>query len=198
MSDLFHESVPDDFISQVFDVMCRADHHIFQVLTKRSKRMMEWTRKNFRFTNERNNGTRILPKHIWLGVSVENENYIFRITHLQKSPAQIRFVSIEPLIGPIELPSSLLRGIHWVIVGGESGPKARPINPYWVIDIQRQCGKNEIPFFFKQWGTFDQTGRRVGKKKAGRIFQGKTWDEMPVGLSYQLSWRTNSESVSQR
>jgi len=180
MSDLFQDGVPDDFIRRVFDVMCEADHHIFQVLTKRSEKMMEWMRENYRFINERVNGKKVLPKHVWLGVSVENQKYTSRIEHLQKTPTQIRFLSVEPLLGPVNLTASLLRGIHWVIVGGESGPRARPMDPSWATYVQNQCAKYEVPFFFKQWGAYSPEGKRVGKKAAGRIFNGRTWDEMPV------------------
>jgi protein gp37 len=123
-----------------------------------------------------------LPKHIWLGVSVENQTFTKRIPDLQKTPARVRFLSIEPLIAPVTLAAKLLEGIHWVIVGGESGPRARPMDPSWAIAIQSQCAKYEVPFFFKQWGTFDPEGNRVGKKKAGRILSGRTWDNMPVIL----------------
>lgn len=180
MSDLFHEEVPDDYIASVFDVMCRANHHIFQVLTKRSERMMRWTRENYRFVNLRSNGHPMLPTHIWLGVSVENQKYATRIRDLQRTPARVRFLSVEPLLGPVRLSSSLLKGIHWVIVGGESGHKARPMNPDWAQGIQRQCREASVPFFFKQWGTFDSNGNRVGKKAAGRELGGQTWDEMPA------------------
>ena len=180
MSDLFHEKVPDEYIARVFEVMIKADHHIFQVLTKRSERMMQWTTDHFRQVNLRLNGHPLLPKHIWLGVSVENQKYTSRIHHLQKVPSQVRFLSVEPLLGPITLRGSFLRGIHWVIVGGESGHKARPMNPEWVATIQRNCREHSVPFFFKQWGAFDESGRKVGKKAAGRILDGKTYDEMPV------------------
>lgn len=180
MSDLFHEHVADEYIQRVFEVMIRADHHIFQVLTKRSERMMRWTRQNYRLANEKLNGRPLLPKHIWLGVSVENQKYTTRVAHLQKTPARVRFLSLEPLLGPIELSASLLRGIHWVIVGGESGQKARPMNPDWVLAIQAQCQREDVPFFFKQWGSFNPEGKRVGKKEAGRMLNGRTWDEVPV------------------
>jgi protein gp37 len=179
MSDLFHEDVPDDFIRQVFEVMIKANHHVFQVLTKRSDRMTKWMRKNYRFTNERVNGRPLLPGHIWLGVSVENQKYISRIKHLQQAPARVRFLSLEPLLGPVELTASLLRGIHWVIVGGESGHKARPMNPDWAISIQRRCLEHGVPFFFKQWGAFSAEGERVGKKAAGRVLNGRLWEDMP-------------------
>ena len=170
MSDLFHKNVPDDFIAKVFDVMLRAKQHVFQVLTKRSERMMEWTRKTF--------GETSLPAHIWLGVSVENQKYVWRIEHLQQTPARVRFLSVEPLLGPVDL-SNHLKGIHWVIVGGESGPGARPMDPEWARAVKRQCQRHKVHFFFKQWGAFNKDGERVGKKTAGRMLDGRTWDGMP-------------------
>lgn len=158
MSDLFHEKVPRDYIAQVFDVMRRADWHQFQVLTKRSERLRElapeldW------------------PSNVWMGVSVENDKYVSRIDDLRATGAQTRFLSLEPLLGP--LPKLNLKGIHWVIVGGESGPGARPIDARWVVDIQRLCEKAKVPFFFKQWGG-------VNKKRTGRELNGQTYDEMP-------------------
>lgn len=172
MSDLFQAGVPDQFITNVFDVMCQADRHVFQVLTKRSERMTEWTKANY--------GKRVWPLNVWLGVSVENQDYVWRIKYLQQTPACIKFLSFEPLLGPISLDKSLLDGIKWVIVGGESGPGARMMKAEWVYDIRRQCQKYKVPFFFKQWGAFDLNGNRVGKKAAGRILDKKTWDEMPV------------------
>ena len=182
MSDLFHEDVPDDFIAKVFAVMSQAKHHIFQVLTKRSERMLAWTRAHFCSGRSRKDGKATWPKNVWLGVSLENQDYTWRIKNLQKSPAWIRFISIEPLLSPVSLDESLLDAIQWVIVGGESGPQARPMRPEWVYEIQNQCKKNHIPFFFKQWGAYDPMGRRVGKKKAGRVLDGRTWDEVPVSL----------------
>jgi protein gp37 len=171
MSDLFHKDVPDNFIAQVFDVMSRADHHIFQVLTKRSERMMQWCQANYK--------DKLIPKNIWLGVSVENQKFTWRIEQLQKTPAQTRFLSLEPLLGPIDLTESLLKGIHWAIVGGESGPMARPMDPGWARSIRGACKKFDVPFFFKQWGAFSPSGERVGKKAAGRILDGKVWNQMP-------------------
>ena len=159
MSDLFHKDVPFEFIERVFDVMHRAHWHRFQVLTKRSERLMELSPK-LEWTS-----------NIWMGVSVENSDYTFRIDHLRKTNAQIKFLSLEPLLGP--LPKLNLKGINWVIVGGESGPGARPIEQEWVVDIRSQCQRVKVPFFFKQWGG-------VNKKKAGRNLDGRTWDEMPV------------------
>jgi protein gp37 len=183
MSDLFHKDVPDDFIAKVFAVMGRAEHHIFQVLTKRSERMLSWTMEHFNSNSSREDGKAIWPQNIWLGVSLENQDYTWRIKHLQKSPARIRFISIEPLLGPVSLDEPLLDAIQWLIVGGESGPRARPMRPEWVYEIQKQCKKYRVPFFFKQWGTFDSSGKRVGKKVAGRVLDGRTWDEVPVSLS---------------
>lgn len=158
MSDLFLEGVPTEFIHKVFDVMRKAHWHTFQVLTKRSGRLHELSPE--------------LPwaPNIWMGVSVENADYTFRINHLRESGACIKFLSIEPLLGP--LPDLDLREIDWVIVGGESGPGARPMKPEWVLDIRDQCRQAKVPFFFKQWGGFN-------KKKAGRELEGRTWDEMP-------------------
>lgn len=162
MSDLFHKDVPFDFIQKIFDVMRRAWWHQFQVLTKRSERLCEL------------NSQIEWPKNVWMGVSVENSAYTFRIDHLRKTGARIKFLSLEPLLGP--LPNLNLDGVDWVIVGGESGPGARPMAEEWVIDIRDQCLASNVPFFFKQWG-----GTR--KKKAGRILQGRTWDETPMSPS---------------
>ncbi len=158
MSDLFHQDVPLEFIQRVFAVMKQAHWHRFQVLTKRSERLMqlapdlEWT------------------PNIWMGVSVENKDYTFRIDHLRKTGAKINFLSLEPLLGPLH--DLNLNSIDWVIVGGESGPGARPMDPSWVTDIRNQCRKSKVPFFFKQWGG-------TNKKKAGRELEGRTWDQMP-------------------
>jgi protein gp37 len=164
MSDLFHEEVPLEFIQNVFQVMRRAHWHTYQILTKRSGRLLEldlqldW------------------PPHVWMGVTVESADYTHRIDHLRRTRAAVRFLSVEPLLGPI--PRLDLGGIHWVVVGGESGPGARPMSPEWVTSVREQCRKASVPFFFKQWGG-------VNKKKAGRSLEGRTWDEMPevVGLS---------------
>lgn len=158
MSDLFHPNVPDDFIARVFDTMKACDQHTFQILTKRPQRLvavaesLPW------------------PSNIWMGVSVENASFRFRIDHLRKVPAQVRFLSVEPLIDDVgELD---LNGIHWVIVGGESGHKARPIREEWVRSIRDQCVDAGVAFFFKQWG-----GRTP--KAGGRQLEGQLWDEMP-------------------
>lgn len=161
MSDLFHEKVPVAFIRKVFAVMERAPQHVFQVLTKRAARMKEVTAKID------------LPTNAWLGVSVESDAYLDRVTELRATDAAVRFLSIEPLLGPIEkLP---LKKIDWVIVGGESGPGARPMEKEWARSIRDQCSGAGVPFFFKQWGG-------VQKRKHGRALDGRTWDEMPPSL----------------
>jgi protein gp37 len=159
MSDLFHEAIPADYIARVFDVMGRAPDHQFQVLTKRSKRLQELAPD--------------LPWHpnVWMGVSVENAFYAGRARDLATVPAAVRFLSVEPLLGPIpELP---LDGIHWVIVGGESGPRRRPVERNWVLAIRDQCLAAGVPFFFKQWG-----GRFP--KSGGRELDGREWNQMPA------------------
>ncbi len=162
MSDLFHKDVPLAFIKKVFDVMNRADWHQYQILTKRSARLLELNRYLS------------WASHIWMGVSVETEKYLRRIDDLRGTGAHIKFLSLEPLLGPLHKLN--LIDINWVIVGGESGPGARPMLEDWVTDIRDQCRKAEVPFFFKQWGG-------VNKKKAGRLLEGRTWDEMPVSLA---------------
>lgn len=158
MSDLFHEDVPVEFILRVFKVMRQARQHRFQILTKRSERLAELDPN--------------LPwaPNIWMGVTVENRDCLHRMDHLRNCGAAVKFLSLEPLLGP--LPQLSLTGIDWVIAGGESGPGARPISPEWVIDIRDQCVAVGTPFFFKQWGG-------VNKKSAGRDVGGRTWDEMP-------------------
>lgn len=158
MSDLFHEDVPLDFIKQVFAVMNENPQHVFQVLTKRAERLFA-VNKELKWTH-----------NIWMGVSVENEKVVDRIALLKKTRAKVKFLSCEPLIG--KLPNLKLKKIDWVIVGGESGHKPRPMNSDWVLDIQEQCKKFGVAFFFKQWG-----GRN--KKKNGRMLNGRTYDEMP-------------------
>jgi protein gp37 len=159
MSDMFHEDVPAGFIREAFDVMRRASWHQFQVLTKRSGRLLEMA------------PSIDWPHNVWMGVSVESEDYVSRIDHLRCTEAWIKFLSLEPLLGP--LPNLELRAIDWVIVGGESGPGARAMETEWVLKIKEQCSNAGVPFFFKQWGGFN-------KKKAGRILQGRTWDELPT------------------
>ena len=158
MSDLFHKDVPVNFLMRTFEVMNKADWHNFQVLTKRSDILLK--------LNPIINWT----ENIWMGVSVENQNYTYRIDHLRETNAQIKFLSIEPLIGPIN--NLDLTNINWVIVGGESGPGARPMEESWVLRIRDICKESKVPFFFKQWGG-------IQKKKNGRLLKGKTWDQMP-------------------
>jgi protein gp37 len=168
MSDLFHEDVPYEFIKRVFDVMRRASWHRFQVLTKRSEHLLEL------------NSRIEWPVNVWMGVSVENQYYTFRIDHLRKTNAHIKFLSLEPLLGA--LPDLDLQGIDWVIVGGESGPGARPMKEEWVVDVRDQCLRAGTPFFFKQWGG-------VNKKRSGRILQGRIWNQLPVTANVQLGFQ---------
>jgi protein gp37 len=162
MSDLFHDAVPEDFIQRAFEVMTRAHWHVFQILTKRSGRLaslasrLPW------------------PPNVWQGVSVENARYTVRVAELRTVPAAVRFLSIEPLLGPI--PDLPLEGIHWVIVGGESGPGRRPPDAAWIREIRDQCVRAEVPFFFKQWG-----GRTP--KAGGRILDRRVWNQMPSPLA---------------
>lgn len=179
MSDLFHKDVPDPFIADVFGIMRRASWHVFQLLTKRSDRMRIWSNANFCSNGYLPNGELLWPENVWAGVSVETQAYIWRIRDLQQVPAKIRFLSVEPLLEPVDLDNSLLEGIHWVIVGGESGPGARPMKPEWVYAIREQCRSHGVKFFFKQWGAYAPDGRRVGKKAAGRQLQGRLWNDMP-------------------
>ena len=165
MSDLFHEKMPFYYLQKVFKVMNECDQHIFQVLTKRSDRLLELSDK-LNWTS-----------NIWMGVSVENEDYKFRIDHLRKTHAHIKFLSLEPLIGP--LPKLNLRKIDWVIVGGESGRKPRDIEEEWVLDIKKQCEAKNVAFFFKQWGG-------MNKKLAGRKLNGRTYDAMPERAKAEL------------
>lgn len=177
MSDLFLDAVPDDYIAKVFNVMENASIHTFQLLTKRPDRMAEWTAA--RYTLQAAPGRRRWPRNVWAGVSVENQAYTARIAALQRVPATTRFISVEPLLGPIHLGSEKLAGIHWVIVGGESGHGARPMDPQWARDVRNDCTTAGVAFFFKQWGAYNSAGRRVGKKAAGRQLDGEQWDEMP-------------------
>ena len=161
MSDLFHEEVPFEYIERIFDVMGRASWHQFQILTKRAERLDEISPRLS------------WPENVWMGVSVETDEYAYRIEHLRRTDARVKFLSIEPLLGP--LPNLRLAGIDWVIVGGESGPGARQMDEEWVVDIHEQCRVAEVPFFFKQWGG-------VNKKRSGRLLFGRTWDGMPRAM----------------
>ena len=166
MSDLFHEDIADAYIATVFDVMERAHWHTFQILTKRPERaaslapVLPW------------------PNNVWLGASVENQYWARRIDPLRAINAHVRFLSCEPLLGPLDLD---LRGIHWVIAGGESGPRARPMHLAWIRSLRDQCLADGIPFFFKQWGSHDAEGVRMSKKASGRLLDGRTWNEPPHG-----------------
>ncbi len=158
MSDLFHENVPEEFIFRVFDIMQRANWHCFQILTKRSERLLHMNPKLQWSPN------------IWMGVSVEDKDHTFRIDHLSKTGAKVKFLSLEPLLDNI--PNLNLDTIDWVIVGGESGPRSRPIKESWIVDIRDKCQEKQVAFFFKQWGG-------VNKRKAGRNLEGRTWDGVP-------------------
>jgi protein gp37 len=166
MSDLFHEDVPDPYVHRVFDVMAAAGQHQFQVLTKRAERMAQFARG------------RTIPANVWMGVSVETAEFRWRIAWLKRVPARIRFLSLEPLLARVGRLN--LRGIHWVIVGGESGPRARVLDATWVREIREQCADAAVPFFFKQWGG-------VQKSRNGRDLDGRTWDAMPDQLP--ADWR---------
>ena len=159
MSDLFHENIPPGFIRDVFCVMNDNPMHTFQVLTKRADNLLKLA------------GELDWGKNIWMGVSVENQQAAHRIEKLAATPAVVKFLSMEPLIGPVNTLE--LKNMDWVIVGGESGPGARPLHEDWVLNIQQQCTTQNVPFFFKQWGG-------VNKKKNGRLLLGQTWDEMPA------------------
>ena len=165
MSDLFHEGIPDDMVERVFDAMRRADHHVFQVLTKRHERLaglapaLPW------------------PENVWVGVSIENRRFIHRAEALREVPAAVRFISAEPLLGPLE--GLDLTGIHWLIAGGESGPRHRRVDADWVRELRDRCSKAGTAFFFKQWG-----GR--SPKTGGRQLDGRTWDEMPTARASDL------------
>ncbi len=163
MSDLFHKGVPEEFVSRVWDTMERADWHTFQVLTKRSSLMRDFLQRRY--------GAGSVPSHIWFGVSIEDRSKISRLAHLQSAPSGIRFLSVEPLIAPVGKLD--LNGISWVIVGGESGPRARPVDLQWVRDIRDQCQQHGVAFFFKQWG-----GLRP--KTKGRILDGREWSQFPA------------------
>jgi protein gp37 len=164
MSDLFHRDIPASFVRQVFEVMLEVDRHIYQVLTKRPARAAKFVRQNMRMLGGQ------LPPHIWIGTSVESQDVDYRIRQLRAVAAEVRFLSCEPLLGPLDLD---LGGIHWVIVGGESGIEHRPMKSEWARAIRVQCRKAHVPYFFKQWG-----GRTP--KSGGRLLDGRQWDEYPV------------------
>lgn len=159
MSDLFHESVPFEFIERVFKTMEQTPQHTYQILTKRAERLQELAPKIH------------WPANVWMGVSVENDDYLYRIDHLRQTKAVVKFLSLEPLLGPLEEMNLL--GINWVIAGGESGPGARAMEASWVRSIRDQCVAADVAFHFKQWGG-------INKKKTGRVLDGQTWDEFPT------------------
>ena len=166
MSDLFHEKMPFKFLDEIFKVIANTPQHHYQILTKREHILQKYFSK------------RTAPANVWLGVTVENELAKHRIDILRNIKANIRFISIEPLIGDVGTLD--LNGIHWVIVGGESGVCARPMNPKWAINIQKQCAKQKVAFFFKQWGTWGEDGIKRNKKQNGSILSGREWKEEPV------------------
>jgi len=159
MSDLFHEEIPTEYIAEVFEVMQRADWHVFQILTKRAERLetladdLPW------------------PPNVWMGVSIENRRFVRRADHLRRTPAQTKFISAEPLLGPLD--GLDLSGIHWLIAGGESGPRHRPMNVEWARDLRDRCVEENVAFFFKQWGG-------IRSKTGGRMLDGRTWDLLPA------------------
>lgn len=158
MSDLFHEDIPDEYVAKVFDVMARADHHVYQILTKRHERLAELA------------SDLPWPPHIWMGVSIENRRFVDRADYLRTVPAAVRFVSAEPLLGYLEHLD--LTDIHWLIAGGESGPKHRPVKAEWIRHVRDLCQQQDVAFFFKQWGGFRS-------KSGGRVLDGVEWSEMP-------------------
>jgi len=164
MSDLFHADVPDGFVRDVFEAMLEADRHVYQVLTKRPSRAVRFWKKFGPVL-----GLVEVPGHIWMGTSVESQEVTYRVRHLRLLPAKLRFLSCEPLLGPLALN---LDGVHWVIVGGESGPVRRPMDPTWAESIRDQCVRHRVPFFFKQWG-----GRTP--KAGGRELGGREWSQLP-------------------
>lgn len=170
MSDLFHESVSEEFILEVWNVMRQTPHHNYQILTKRPERMVEIVSKRIQ---------EVLP-NVWLGTSVEDETVVTRIDALRLAPAAIRFISFEPLIGSVGVVD--LKDIHWAIVGGESGKYARPVCEEWIDEIHEQCLVSNTAFFFKQWGTWGKDNKRRSKKANGREYKGQVWDQMPISI----------------
>lgn len=168
MSDLFHDGVTDDFIRSVWQVMAKTPHHHYQILTKRPERMAKVI----------NDVIKVVLPNVWLGTSIEDAEAVHRITSLQETPAAVRFISFEPLIGPVG--SVNLSKIHWAIVGGESGRSARPVKEAWINEIHNQCIASETAFFFKQWGTWGKDNKKRSKKANGREYKGRIWDEMPL------------------
>ena len=172
MSDLFHDGIPDAYIVEIWDRMIFSDKHIFQVLTKRPERARNMADQ----LAQLNNGA--WPKNVWMGVSVENDDYLWRVDILRDLPARVRFLSCEPLLGPLDHLEPY--GLDWIIVGGESGPRARRMEAEWARDLRDACVAEKVPFFFKQWGEYNEEGVRVGKQRAGRLLDMKVWNEMPL------------------
>lgn len=182
MSDLLHERVPTEFIDQVFSVIEGTPRHRYQILTKRAERLASYFQD------------RSAPSNAWLGVSVENRNQgVPRIDHLRNISAEIRFLSVEPLLEDLGVLD--LTHIHWVIVGGESGPGARPMKPKWAESVRRQCSEQSVAFFFKQWGRWGADGVRRAKSKNGRLLNGRTWDEMPANVSNHYLGANSSKTA---
>lgn len=171
MSDLFHELVSEEFVREVWEIMARTPHHNYQILTKRPDRMADLIDQLQQPP---------LP-NVWLGTSVENDDVVDRIDELRNIPAAIRFISFEPLIGPVGHAN--LTNIHWAIVGGESGRFARPIRELWIDEIYEQCAEQQVAFFFKQWGTWGKDNKKRSKKANGRVYRGRFWDEMPATVA---------------
>jgi len=166
MSDLFHEEMPFSYIDKVMDIIEKTPRHVYQILTKRDERMKQYF------------SSRKIPSNIWLGVTVESDKYVSRIDNLREIDANIKFISMEPLLS--DMNGLNLKGIDWVIVGGESGVGARPMNSEWAMNIKDQCKDQKTAFFFKQWGAWGADGRKRSKKANGRILEGKVWEEYPV------------------
>jgi protein gp37 len=182
MSDLFHHDIPEDFVRQAFEVMLQADRHVFQVLTKRPSRAARFWEKNARVL-----GCSTIPAHIWLGTSVENQDVAYRVDHLAAVPAEVRFLSCEPLLGPLELS---LKHMHWVIAGGESGAGFRRMDPDWARSVRDQCLVAGVPFFFKQWGG-------LTPKAGGNRLDRRVWRQYPF-LPHELGTRAVSRRSDQR
>ena len=179
MSDLFHEEIPDHYILRVLTIIRETPQHTFQILTKRAERMAEFFR------------IRKPLQNVWLGVTVENRAHgLPRLDALRRISATVRFVSAEPLLE--DLAEIDLTGVHWVMVGGESGPQARPMKPQWVLNVKRQCNEHGAAFFFKQWGEWSADGKKQGKKHNGRVLDGRTWDAMPMPFTPQAGPQTDN------
>jgi len=176
MGDLFHDEIPESYLRRVLAVIRQAPHHMFQILTKRADRMAEFFSRNY------------LPRNVWLGVTVEDRAYgLPRLDYLRRVSASVRFVSAEPLLEDLGVVD--LTGLHWIIVGGESGPKARPMKCEWVRSIKGQCDAKGVPFFFKQWGAWGADGKKRTKRDNGRLLDGRTWDAVPVPSVHPCKFR---------